>query len=97
MSVENIEKGKLPPMPHRLTLDERKRLSVSGVEEVVNFDEGQISVQTVKGLLLVRGEGLRVETLEKNTGELTVSGLVTDLSYEETGPQSGLWRRLFGG
>lgn len=97
MSVEIIEKGKLPSMPHRLTLDERKRLSVSGVEEVVNFDEGQIVVQTVKGLLLVRGEGLRVETLEKNTGELTVSGLVTDLGYEETGPRSGLWRRLFGG
>lgn len=97
MSVENMEKGKLPPMPHRLTLDERKRLSVSGVEEVVNFDEGQISVQTVKGLLLVRGENLRVETLEKSTGELLVTGVVTDLGYEETGPRSGLFGRLFGG
>lgn len=96
MSVENMEKGKLPPMPHRLTLDERKRLSVSGVEEVVNFDEGQIAVQTVKGLLLVRGEGLRVEMLEKNTGELAVSGLVTDLVYEDTGPRGGLWSRLMG-
>ena len=97
MAVENMERGKVPPMPHRLTLDERKKLSVSGVEEVVNFDEGQISVQTVKGLLLVRGEGLRVETLEKSTGELTVTGLVTDLGYEETRPRSALWSRLFGG
>ncbi len=97
MSVDNMEKGKLPPMPHRLTLDERKKLSVSGVEEVVNFDEGQISVQTVKGLLVVRGENLRVETLEKSTGELLVTGLVTDLGYEETGTRGGLFGRLFGG
>lgn len=95
--TENGEKGKQLGLPHRLVLDERKSLSVSGVEEVVNFDEGQVSVQTVKGLLHVRGEGLRVERLEKNAGELTISGLVTELNYEETGPGSGFWGRLFRG
>lgn len=94
---ENGEKEKLPAMPHRLTLDERKNLSVSGVEEVVNFDDSQVSVQTVKGLLQVRGEGLRVDRLEKNAGELTISGLVTELNYEETGPGSGFWGRLLRG
>jgi len=83
--------------PHRLVLDERRNLSVSGVEEVVTFDEGQVSVQTVKGLLHVRGEGLRVDRLEKNAGELTVSGLVMELNYEETGPGTGFWGRLFRG
>lgn len=95
--VENAEKGKLSNLPHRLVLDERKNLSVSGVEEVVNFDESQVSVQTVKGILQVRGEGLRVERLEKNAGELTISGLVTELEYEETGPGAGFWGRLFRG
>lgn len=95
--MENAEKGKLSGLPHRLVLDERKNLSVSGVEEVVNFDESQVSVQTVKGILQVRGEGLRVERLEKNAGELTISGLVMELEYEETGPGAGFWGRLFRG
>jgi len=95
--VENVEKGKLSNLPHRLVLDERKNLSVSGVEEVVNFDESQVSVQTVKGILQVRGEGLRVERLEKKAGELTISGLVTELVYEESGPGAGFWGRLFRG
>lgn len=95
--MEKGEKTKLSERPHRLVLDERRDLSVSGVEEVVNFDETQISVQTVKGILLVRGEGLRVERLEKTAGELTVSGLVTELAYEETGPGAGFWGRLFRG
>lgn len=95
--MEKEERGKLSALPHVLTLDERKKLSVSGVEEVVNFDEGQVSVQTVKGLLLVRGENLRVDKLEKSAGELTISGLVTDLAYEETGPGTGFWSKLFRG
>lgn len=95
--TEKDEKRMQPEWPHRLVLDERRNLSVSGVEEVVTFDEGQVSVQTVKGLLHVRGEGLRVDRLEKNAGELTVSGLVTELDYEETGPGTGFWGRLFRG
>jgi sporulation protein YabP len=89
------EKGRGPAMAHSLTLEERQRLSVSGVEEVVSFDESQVVVQTVKGLLTIRGSGLKVEALEKTTGALSVSGLVTDLSYEETGSGTGFWGRLF--
>ncbi len=81
--------------PHALRLEERQALSVSGVEEVVSFDEGEVSVQTVKGLLIVRGSGLKVNKLEKTSGELTISGLVTDLCYEESGPGAGFWSRLF--
>jgi sporulation protein YabP len=89
------EKGHLPLKPHSLSLDERQKLSVSGVEEVVSFDEAQVAVQTVKGLLTIRGSGLKVETLEKETGALTITGLVSELSYEETGPGTGFWSRLF--
>ena len=79
---------------HRLTLDERRALWMSGVEEVESFDEGEVAVRTVKGLLYVRGSGLKVDKLEKTSGELTVSGQVTGLDYEETGPRGGFWSRL---
>ena len=79
---------------HRLTLDERRALWMNGVEEVESFDEGEVAVRTVKGLLYVRGSGLKVDKLEKTSGELTVSGQVTGLDYEETGPRTGFWSRL---
>ena len=89
------KKAGAPTPPHSLRLEERARLFVSGVEEVVSFHDEEVAVRTVKGLLLVRGSGLRVDKLEKTAGELTVSGLVTDLGYEETGPAGGLFARLF--
>lgn len=93
MAYEETKNQAAPP--HRLTLDERRKLTVTGVEEVVSFHEEEVTVRTVKGLLIVRGEGLKVEKLEKTSGELTVSGLVTDLAYEETGPGTGFFARLF--
>ena len=82
-------------LPHSLRLDERQRLSVSGVEEVVSFDEENVTVQTVKGTLNIRGGGLRVDKLEKTSGELTVTGNVKELEYEEAGSGTGFFSRLF--
>ena len=82
-------------LPHSLRLDERQRLTVTGVQEVVEFNEDNVSVQTVKGLLHIRGGGLRVDKLEKEAGELRLSGTVSDLSYEDAGPGQGFFARLF--
>ena len=89
------KKSSPPAAPHRLVLDERSHLAVSGVEEVVSFHEEEVTVRTVKGLLIIRGEGLRVDKLEKTSGELTVSGRVAELCYEERGPEGGFFSRLF--
>ena len=80
---------------HRLTMDERKRLWMNGVEEVESFDDQTVVVKTVKGRLYVRGEGLKVDKLEKETGELNISGQIASLDYEDVGPGGGLWSRLF--
>ena len=93
MAYEETKNQTAPP--HRLTLDERRRLAVTGVEEVVSFHEEEVAVRTAKGLLVVRGEDLKVDKLEKNAGELSVSGLVTDLRYEAENTAAGLLARLF--
>ena len=51
---------KTPRLPHSLRLDERQRLSVSGVEEVVSFDEENVAVQTVKAFRAETGSGIAV-------------------------------------
>lgn len=89
------EEKKAPAAPHELRLEERQRLYVSGVEEVVSFHDEEVTARTVKGLLIVRGSGLKVDKLEKTTGELRVSGTVSDLAYEEPRDASGLLARLF--
>lgn len=82
--------------PHRVTLDSRARLEITGVEEVESFDETTIVMSTHLGALIVRGEGLHIETLSLDGGALKVDGTVESLSYEDDHRDKGsLWARLF--
>ena len=76
-------------MPHTLIMEGRKRLSISGVEDVESFDEEAIIVHTTKGMLIIRGEGLHIEKLTLDGGDLAVEGLVQSLRYEEERKEKG--------
>ena len=83
-------------LPHKLNLNERSQLSMTGVTEVVSFDENTVVLQTSLGLLIVQGDRLQLKTLSLEGGQVAVDGHITALSYEEP-RQSGSWRRrLFG-
>lgn len=84
---------------HRLILEGREQLIVTGVEEVESFDENSIVMGTCKGLLIVQGEQLHIEQLSLDGGGLKVEGYVTSLTYEEERPArgGGLLARLLGG
>lgn len=74
---------------HRLALEDRRQLTVSGVEEVESFDEGGITMVTGQGTLVVRGSGLHIEQLSLDGGQLRVEGQVESLTYEDMGHRGG--------
>ena len=84
-------------IPHRLTLDGRSRLTVSGVDEVASFDESSIRMTTRAGDLLSRGSGLHIEKLSLDGGDLLVDGTVDALIYQEPEEPVSFLARLFRG
>ena len=84
--------------PHRVVMEDRTGLSVSGVVEVERFDESEIIMSTSRGTLAVRGEELHIEKLSLDCGELKVEGQVYSLCYEDDGlpARGGFLSRLFG-
>ncbi len=66
-----------------LILENRNRLSISGVLDVLSFDDQIIIVETELGLLTVKGEELRINKLSIDTSEVVVEGEVYSLSYSE--------------
>ena len=83
-------------LPHELRLDNRSKLSVSGVSEVESFDETTVVLLTARGVLIIRGENLHLQTLSIDGGQVAVSGTIDSLSYEEPQKTGGFFRRLFG-
>jgi len=83
-------------MPHNVILENRERLSISGVQDVESFDEEAIVAYTSKGMLIIRGSELHIEKLSLDGGDLAVQGQVHSLRYEEEMKEKGsLLARLF--
>lgn len=81
-------------LPHGLSLKERRELTMTGVTEVVSFEDTAVVLQTALGTLIVQGTGLQLKTLSLEGGQVAVDGTISALVYEE--PRQSGWRRFFG-
>ncbi|MCI8515437.1 MAG: sporulation protein YabP [Hungatella sp.] len=85
--------------PHRLMLSNRAVLNVTGIRDVVSFDENQVILDTDMGLLTMKGKDLHVSRLTLEKGEVDVDGTIDSLIYSsnEAYRKSGesLFNRLF--
>ena len=86
----------LQDRPHELKLEGREKLTLSGITEVISFDDAAVIMHTPLGRLTVLGQQLQLKALTPEGGTVTVRGQIHALSYEE--PRStGSWLgRLFG-
>jgi len=66
-------------LPHKLTLNERTSLTMTGVTEVVSFDDSTVILHTGLGTLLVQGRDLQLKTLSLDGGQVAVDGTVSAL------------------
>ena len=83
-------------LPHSLSLAERKKLTMTGVTEVVSFEDNAVILRTSLGTLVVQGRDLQLKTLSLDGGQVAVEGTVTALVYEEPRATGGWLRRLLG-
>jgi sporulation protein YabP len=80
-------------LPHKLSLEERSRLTMTGVTEVVSFQETSVVLHSSLGTLIIQGNDLKLKTLSLEGGQVAVDGHISAIIYEE--PRSGGWRQLF--
>lgn len=66
-----------------LILENRKKLSISGVEDVLSFDDQIVILETSLGMLTIKGEDLRINKLSIDTTEVVIEGEMNSFSYSE--------------
>lgn len=79
-------------LPHKLTVDERKRLNLTGAREVLHFDEEQVVLDTCLGILTVQGSDLKLKCLSLDEGAVIIQGHISALFYEEEKKKRGMFR-----
>ena len=85
---------------HRFGMEQRRDCKITGVIEINSFDESGILMETVDGMLTIKGSGLHVGRLNLEKGEADIDGRVDSLSYADKSTFAkkgeGLLTRLFG-
>lgn len=76
-------------MPHQVIMEDRKTLSVTGVSDVDSFDGLTVVVYTDLGELTVKGNGLQIQRLNVESGDLSLSGEIDSLSYSALSSRRG--------
>ncbi len=64
-----------------LNLENRKKLTISGVIEVISFDELKIDLTTNLGNLTIKGEDLKMNKLDVQNGDVIIEGNVALMVY----------------
>ena len=94
-----ITHGESVSKPHSILLENRKKLMVDGVLDVIRFDDLSAELSTSLGDLIIEGEGLRIEVFDTEKGSVTLTGHICVLDYLEKNsiPQKGDKRHGFFG
>ena len=79
---------------HTVTLSDRKRLSITGVEDVDCFNEQLVVLKTALGTLTITGAALNMSKLSLEEGRASLEGEVDALEYTGGKRKGGLWGRL---
>lgn len=61
---------------------DRKRIHITGISEVINFNEEEINLVTTLGGLNIKGENLKMNKLDVNNGEISIMGIINSLTYK---------------
>ena len=68
-------------IPHLVTLENRKILSISGITDIDRFDDREIVLYTAMGELTITGRELHINAISIENGSLAVEGDIWSLQY----------------
>lgn len=69
---------------HKMIINNRKMGSLTGVKDVIAFDEGEVILETDQGILMIKGHDLHVKRLNLENGEVDLEGRMDSFFYSET-------------
>ena len=75
-------------------LENREKISISGITEVKNFDDEIINLDTILGELTIKGKELHISKMSVDTGDITINGNIYGLVYNEN-TKTSFWSKLF--
>ena len=78
-----LQEQSRPTPAHKLVMQNREKVELTGITEVVSFDNKEVILETVDGMLQMKGEGFHVKHLTLEKGEVDFEGRIDSLVYSD--------------
>lgn len=96
MIIDDKRGSRIQEPCQKVVLDNRKCLTLNGIEDVGAFSEHSVLVDTNMGRLLIRGENLHIAKIDIEGGEFAVDGKINSLEYlKKQGKKGSFFENLF--
>jgi len=84
------------PRTHSIAMENRQQISLTGVAKVQSFDPKEIVVETIQGLLSIKGEKLGIKHLDLKAGHVEIEGFIDAMIYpKNSASRQNLWKKIF--
>lgn len=80
---------------HNIIMNNCEKLTLTGVTDVGSFDESAIYCYTSCGRLSIKGENLKVESVDTSDGDMEVTGKISALIYSDEVKRRTIMSKLF--
>lgn len=91
-----MTENKLAFKNQNIVLEDRNKMTISGVELVDSFNENTIILSTIKGGLSVKGENLNINKLNLDEGSVRITGLINSMTYiSKEGTPKNIMAKIF--
>lgn len=82
---------------HKVIIENREKIMISGVVDVESFDEREIFVYTTEGQIILSGEDFKINRLNVDTGDVEVEGYINEFKYTgaDKSQGGGIWSKIF--
>lgn len=93
-----MEQNNLTHKAHSIFIEDRKKAVLTGICEIISFDENEIRMELEDTELVIQGEELKIDSFSNGSGDVSVSGVIdsaTYLSRKQNTDRRGMLKRLF--
>ncbi len=78
-----------------IIIEQRKKLTITGVKDCLSFDEETIILNTALGKLVIKGLALHILNFDTSSGDFTAEGKINAVVYTAQETKGGFFNRIF--
>ncbi|MFW5979909.1 MAG: sporulation protein YabP [Bacillota bacterium] len=80
---------------HDLSMIDCKRLKMTGILEVINFNDDKVIIKSSQGIINILGKELNMQKLNLEDSEIKITGKINTISYKNNKTKKSFWKKIF--